>query len=498
MNAGLPIDSVILVGAGLLVVGVLVVGLSDRLKLPASLLSLGLGIVFGSDVLGVVYVDDFEMVRNLSVVALVVILFEGGLTTKPSAFREGGAAGYLLSSLGVLITAGVTAVGVEAVFRLGWSTSLILGAVVASTDAAVVFDLVRRAPLPRRLASILEVESGANDPFAIVLTVGIIATVSGPVASVPEWIWFGARQLFGGILVGVVVGFISSWVLKLRLRSEGLYPLVAAGLAGLSYGAAAAISASGFLAVYITGLLIGATVPRRRRSIRSFHASLANGADIALFLLLGLLVFPSQLPGVAGRALVVTAILIFVARPVAVVISMIPFRLPWREQTVLSWAGLRGAIPIVLATFPATAGVPQGQLIFDVVFFVVLTSTLLQGTTTVPLVRRLGLETATPAWRSVAEALPLDVPEIDLAELVVTPDLAIAGVALRDHPPVPGVLVIAILREGEAVLPSGQTVILPGDVLVLSLDERLVEMTDVTAWAQGEGPLAPEPSTAED
>jgi cell volume regulation protein A len=238
--------------------------------------------------------------------------------------------------------------------------------------------------------------------------------------------------------------------------------------------------------VYITGLVIGATVPRRRRAIRSFHSSLANGADIGLFLLLGLLVFPSQLPAVAVPALVVTAILVLVARPLAVVVSMLPFKMGWREQTVLSWAGLRGAVPIVLATFPASAGIPEGQTIFNVVFFVVLTSTLLQGTTTVPLLRRLGLEADAPAWRSVAEALPLDVPEIDLAELVVTPDLAIADVALRDHPPTPGVLVIAILREGEALLPSGQTIIRVGDILVLSLDERLVGLTDVTAWARGE------------
>lgn len=494
MTAGLPVDSVILLGAVLLVVGVLVVGVSERLRLPASLLSLGIGMVFGSDVLGVVYVDDFEMVRNLSVVALVVILFEGGLTTKPSALREAGPAGFALSSLGVLITAGVTGLGVELVFGLGWSTSMLVGAVVGSTDAAVVFDLVRRAPLPRRLASILEVESGANDPFAIVLTIGILTTFTTGTTGVGDWLWFGTRQLVGGILVGVLVGYFSRYVLRLRLRSEALYPLVAAGLAGVSYGAAAAISASGFLAVYITGLFIGATVPKRRRSIRSFHASLANGADIGLFLLLGFLVFPSQLPGVAVQALVVTAILILVARPLAVLISMIPFGLSWQEKAVLSWAGLRGAIPIVLATFPATAGVPDGQLIFNVVFFVVLTSTLLQGTTTVPLVRRLGLETAAPAWRSIAEALPLDVPEIDLAELVVTDDLAISNCSLREHPPLEGILVIAILRGGEAVMPSGSTVIRPGDVLVLSLDQKAVQLTDVTSWARGEEPQAPAPN----
>lgn len=486
MTAGLPIDPVVLLASVVLVVGILVVGLSDRLRVPAAILSLGVGMVFGSDVLGVIDLADPELVRNVSVVALIVILFEGGLTTKPSALRSAGPPGLALATLGVAVTAGVTGLGVQVVFDLGWATSLLLGAVVASTDAAVVFDLVRRAPLPRRLADILEVESGANDPVAIVLTIGLLATFDGAAESAVDWLRFGVWQLAGGVAVGVVVGWAARAVLGFRLRSEGLYPIVAMGMAGASYGAAAALGASGFLAVYVTGLVVGATVPRRRRAIRSFHSSLANGADIGLFLLLGLLVFPTQLPGVAVPALVVTAILVFLARPLAVALTMLPFGLTWREQTVLSWAGLRGAVPIVLATFPATAGIEGGQTIFNVVFFVVVTSTVLQGTTTVSLVRRLGIEADAPAWRSVAEALPLDVPEIDLAELVVTPDLALAGVALRDHPPTAGVLVIALLRDGEAILPTGETVIRAGDILVLSLDERLVGIADVTAWARGE------------
>lgn len=486
MTSGLPIDPVVFVASALLVVGILVVGLSERLRVPAAILSLGVGMVFGSDVLGVIDLADPELVRNVSVVALIVILFEGGLTTKPSALRSAGPPGLALATIGVLVTAGVTALGVQLVFDLGWTTALLLGAVVASTDAAVVFDLVRRAPLPRRLADILEVESGANDPVAIVLTVGLLATFENGPADVVEWVRFGVWQLVGGLVVGAVVGWLARAVLGFRLRSEGLYPIVALGMAGASYGVAATLGASGFLAVYVTGLVVGATVPRRRRAIRSFHSSLANGADIGLFLLLGLLVFPTELPAIALSALGVTAILVLVARPLAVWLTMVPFRIPWREQVVLSWAGLRGAVPIVLATFPATAGIEGGQTIFNVVFFVVLTSTVLQGTTTVPLVRRLGLETQAPAWQSVAEALPLDVPEIDLAELVVTPDLELADTALRDHPPPSGILVIALLRQGSAILPTGDTVIRSGDILVLSLDERQVGISDVTAWARGE------------
>lgn len=492
MTEGLPVDNLILVAGGLLLIGVLLIGVSDRLRVPAALLSLGVGMLFGSDGLGWVDVADFELVRNVSVIALVIILFEGGLTTKPSAIREAGLPGFALSTVGVLVTGLVTAVGVELLFGLGWTTSFLLGAVVASTDAAVVFELVKRAPLPRRLARILEVESGANDPFAIVLTLGLLATFEeGGSLSFVGWVGVGAWQLVGGLVVGVLIGLVAMRILDLRLRSEGLYPILAAALAGLSYGVAAAVGASGFLAVYVTGLVIGAAVPLHRRVIRSFHASLANGADIALFLLLGLLVFPSELLGVAVPALAVSGILILVARPAAVVVSMLPFRLPWREQVVLSWAGLRGAVPIVLATFPASAGIPQGQTIFNVVFFVVITSTLLQGTTTVPIVRRLGLETTAPAWQSIVEALPLDLPDINVAELTVTDELAIVDVSLRERPPPRGALVITVLREGRPVQPSGETVIRTGDTLLLSFDRAQVRLTDITTWARGEDRRVP-------
>src|SRR5688572_17031438 len=337
----LPVESVLLVAAGLMVIGVLIVGASDRLRVPAALLSLGIGILFGSDVLGLVEVSDMAMVRDISVIALMIILFEGGLTTKPSVLRESGVPGFVLANVGVLVTAGVVATGWQLLFDTGWETALIIGAVVASTDAAVVFDVVRRTPIPKRLAGILEIESGVNDPFAILLTIGLIeVTRSSP--GIEDWLVFGARQLFGGIAVGLVGGWIGSRLLRLRLRSSGLYPLLALAMAGLTFAVASYVGSSGFLAVYICGLMIGALAPRHRRVVRSFHASLANGADIALFLLLGLLVFPAELPGVAIPALAVAAILLLVGRPLAVVLAMLPFRLSWKEMTFLSWAGLRG------------------------------------------------------------------------------------------------------------------------------------------------------------
>lgn len=485
MTAGLPIDGPILVGAALLVVGALVVGMSDRLRLPASILSLAIGMVVGSDVLGLIYVDDAALVRDLSVIALVVILFEGGLTTKPSALREAGLPGFVLSNLGVLITAGVTAVGAQLILQIGWQTALLMGAVVASTDAAVVFDLVRRAPMPRRLASIVEVESGANDPFAIVLTIGLIVAWQ-ETTTAADWVVFGLTQLLGGAVVGGVIGLVGVGILRLRLRSQGLYPLLATGVAGLAYATAAAVGASGFLSVYIAGLVVGALVTRQRQVIRSFHLSLANAADLILFLLLGLLVFPAQLPAVAIPALAVTAVLLLVARPLAVAVSLLPFRFSWREQVLISWAGLRGAVPIVLATFPATAGVPGGNAIFNVVFFVVVTSTLVQGTTVVPLIRALGLEASRPAWQSVAEALPLDDPEIDLVEVHVTKDLPLVGARLADVPLGPGMLVTAVVRGDRVLVPTGETLFYSGDLVLLSIDRDRADVHDATRWARGE------------
>ncbi|MGH8942257.1 MAG: potassium/proton antiporter [Acidimicrobiia bacterium] len=481
----LPVESVLLVAAGLMVIGVLIVGASDRLRVPAALLSLGIGILFGSDVLGLVEVSDMAMVRDISVIALMIILFEGGLTTKPSVLRESGVPGFVLANVGVLVTAGVVATGWQLLFDTGWETALIIGAVVASTDAAVVFDVVRRTPIPKRLAGILEIESGVNDPFAILLTIGLIeVTRSSP--GIEDWLVFGARQLFGGIAVGLLGGWIGSRLLRLRLRSSGLYPLLALAMAGLTFAVASYIGSSGFLAVYICGLMIGALAPRHRRVVRSFHASLANGADIALFLLLGLLVFPAELPGVAIPALAVTAILLLFGRPLSVVLAMLPFRLSWKEMTFLSWAGLRGALPIVLATFPATAGVAAGETIFNLVFFVVVVSALLQGTTIGPLAKRLGLVVDRPAWQSIAEAVELEDVDVDLIEIEVTDDLALVGTRLSENPPPEGMLITTMIRDHRAAIPTPDTVFASGDFLMVAVNSGHDRVREVTAWARGE------------
>lgn len=491
MELELGVDEPVLVVAVLLLGAVLTAALvghwGRRLRIPGALLFLGIGMVVGTDLLGLVRVDDARFVRELGIVALLLILFEGGLTTKPTDLRIAAVPGLLLATLGVVVTAGVTAVGVWLVLDVDVQTAALIGAVVSSTDAAAVFSMMRTTPLPRRVSAILRIESGANDPIAVMLTVGLVAVAGGAEAGVWSWVAFAATQLIGGVLVGAAVGATGAWLLRrVELSVEGLYPILALAVGGLAYGAAARLGASGFVAVYLAGLLIGAFVPRHRRAVLGFHEAMANAAEVGLFLLLGLLVSPARLPGVAAAALAVVALLVLVGRPLAVVLCTLGTRLGWRQQLLTSWAGLRGAVPIVLATLPFTAGVAQGGTIFDVVFFVVLVSVLLQGTTLVPLVRRLGLQQAQPAWSPVAEALPLGGMDVDLVELTVSGDLAIAGRRLSEVGALNDTLVAAIVRGHRVLIPTGGTRLLAGDVLLLTAQREPDVVARVTAWARGE------------
>lgn len=484
----LPADPLILAGAALLAAGVLCSGFADRLRVPGLLLFLGIGMVIADDGLALVRLDDPQVAQAWGALALALILYEGGLTTKPADLRRGAGPGLVLATVGVVLTAGVVAAGTAVLLGVDTTTALLMGSVVASTDAAAVFALLRRAPLPPRLTALLEVESGANDPIAVVLTVGVLAASQADLG-VAWWTGFMVRQLGGELLLGLVVGLVGVAVLnRARLGAAGLYPVLALAVGGLSYGIAAALGASGFLAVYVTGLLVGARVPRHRRSIRAFHDGLANTAEIALFLLLGVLVFPSQLPQVALPALAVTAVLVLLARPLAVFACVAWFGYSWRELTLVSWAGLRGAVPIVLAAFPLSAGYPDGPLIFNVVFFVVVVSVALQGGTVSPLAGWLGLRERERSWAPVAEALPLDGIEAELVEVDVTEDLPIAGRLLREVPLPEGGLLTTLIRGKQVLVPTGATRLEAGDLLLVAMPPRRSASAQVAAWAQGARP----------
>ncbi|WP_344008584.1 potassium/proton antiporter, partial [Isoptericola halotolerans] len=430
MTAGLPADVWILAAGALLVAAILAAGFAGKVRIPGLLLFLVLGMLVADDGLGLVRLSDVELAQTLGTVGLLLILFEGGLTTKPGDVRRAAGPALVLATAGVVVTAAVVALAGWWLLDLDPLTAMLIGAVVSSTDAAAVFAVLRRSPLPRRMSALLEVESGANDPVAIMLTVGLVATFTGS-PDPTDWVVFGVTQILGGVLVGALVGLAGSWMLsRAALGPTGVYPVLALGIAGLAYGTAALVGGSGFLAVYIAGLVVGAKVTLHRREIRTFHEGLSNTAEVGLFLLLGMLVFPSQLPPVAGTAVLVAVVLVLVARPLAVGLCLVWFGYSWREILFVSWVGLRGAVPIVLATFPAVAGYPEGDLIFNVVFFVVLTSAAIQGVSIRWVARVLGIEATPHDLDPVTSGRPLAGTGAELFEVPVRTDLALVGRAV--------------------------------------------------------------------
>jgi potassium/hydrogen antiporter len=479
MHSSFPVDVGILFGAALVIVGVVVSGVADRFRLPGLVLFLLIGMVVADDGLELVHFADARLAQNVAIVALVVILFEGGLATSPEAVRRAGAPAALLATVGVVITAAVAAGGAALVFDVPASTSLLIGAVVASTDAAAVFSALRGQSMPARVRDLLQMESGLNDPVAVMLTIGMVEVWrSSPTPA--DWIEFGLLHLVGGLTVGLVIGLGARIALrKLQLPSASSYPVLALAIAGLSYGVATEIGSSGFLAVYLTGLVLS----RKRRLVRSllrFHEGLAAAAEAVLFLMLGLLVFPSRLLDVLGPSLVVALVLMLVARPVAVGLCLPWFRFDRRELAVVSWAGLRGAVPIVLATIPLTAGHPDGSLVFDVVFVTVLVSLIVQAGSVGVLVKRLGFA-ADPAGAH-AEIAVLDSLVADLIEVRLMSQSPALGSRLSDRVLPDGARVALVVRDDHTFVPDGEWVLMINDVLLVAVSPDTAPET-LVAWA---------------
>ena len=386
------IDHRVLVGGAILLLAVVAAVATRRLRFPLLITFLGIGMLLGSEGLGGIYFDDADLARTIGIIGLIAILFEGGLTTQWPEIRPVLAPVLVLSTVGVVITAAAGAVAAHHLFGFSWSKAFLLGAIIGSTDAAAVFATLRFTSLRHRLATVLAAESGANDPMAVALTVGLIAWVERPSYGLGDIAWLLTKQLGIGLTIGVVLGLAAARLLRLLPAELAPFaPVASIGTAAFSYGVAASLHGSGFLAVYIVALWVGNTPLPLRETIVAFHEGLAFLAQVVLFVVLGLLVFPSQLGPVTWSALALTAVLVFVARPLAVVVSLAPFRYPLREQLFLSWAGLRGAVPIVLATFALSARIAGDNTIFNTVFFVVAVSTLVQGMTLEPFARRLGL-----------------------------------------------------------------------------------------------------------
>jgi cell volume regulation protein A len=469
-------DTILIIAAVFLLLGVLASKVSDRLGVPVLLLFLVLGMLAGSEGVGGIYFDDPSIAQSIGIVALVLILFSGGLDTQWSSVRPIVREGILLSTLGVLLTSLI--VGLFTHFVLGFSLleGFLLGSIVSSTDAAAVFSVLRSKAihLTGRLKPLLELESGSNDPMAIFLTIGAIGFLTTESVSVWGLIGQFVFQMAAGGLLGYLAGRVMVMIInRIKLGSEGLYPVLTLGMVLLVYGSADVLQANGFLAVYLAGLVLGRHDFIHKKSIARFHDGTAWLMQIAMFLTLGLFVFPSRLVPIMGTGLLVALCLMLVARPVGVFLSTLFSGFSLREKGFISWVGLRGAVPIILATYPMIAGLPQSELIFNIVFFVVLTSVLLQGTS-IPLFAR-WLKVAAPARPTQVypiEFSPMPGIQSDLKELLVATGSPADGRAVVNLSLPQNLLIILVARGDQYLISSGATVLQAGDRLLVLADQE--------------------------
>jgi cell volume regulation protein A len=475
----------ILVGVSLLfLTSVIASKVSDRFGIPILLLFLAIGILAGSEGIGGIYFDDPYLTQYVSITALIIILFSGGLDTRWKSIRPVFKEGMTLATLGVLLTAVGFGLIAYFVLRLPILESFLIGAITSSTDAAAVFAILRSrgVNLKPRLAPLLELESGSNDPMAVILTVTLIGFITGLSSSVIGAVGLVLLQLGIGALIGWLMSRAALYLInRIKLGYEGLYDILLIALALLAYGGTTLIKGSGFLAVYIFAVLLGKSDFLHKRSVLRFFDSAAWVSQIVLFLTLGLLVFPSRLVPVMLPGLSLALGLILVARPLAVFISLIPFKYTFKEKVFLSWVGLRGAVPIVLATYPLVAGLTNADLIFNIVFFVVVVSVLLQGTLLPFFARKLGIECDEPPPRKYPiEIVSGDLIQSQLKEVRIPAGSFADGKAIYELKLPPGFLVILISRAESYIQPNGSTVLLAGDaVLALTEDDALTEAKQI-------------------
>jgi len=485
----------ILIGGLLLGAGIAAAMVADRVRVPGLILFLGLGMLVGSDGPGGVHFDDVELTRTLGTIGIVLILFEGGLSAGWDEIRPVLKPAISLAIVGTVLTAAIAAVAAGLLFDLGTLESLIVGAAIAATDSAAIFAVLRGSTLRRRVARTLEGESGLNDPVAVLLVTGFISLLEDPGYGIEDMVLGFAGELVIGAAVGALVGIGARWAfVRLDFPTPGLYPVASIAAAALAFGLADISHGSGFLAVYLTGLTLGTGIVPAQRTVTAFHQGLSWVAQISLFFLLGLLVFPSQLADVALQGTALALALIFVARPIATLVATLVERYRFRERVMLSWAGLRGAVPIWLATLPVIAGVEGSGLLFNDIFFVVVISTLLQGFTFEPLAQRLGLTTGEAALpEPVVETGMIQELGGDVLAIRIAPGDAADGRMVKELGLPRQALVSVIVRDGQAVLPRGSTVIAGGDELhVLVRRERhgeIVQLLDI--WRDGPIPEPP-------
>lgn len=464
------LGTVLLVGSAVLLVAVAAVRLSSRSGLPSLLLYIGIGLLIGERGLGVMF-DDAELTGALGYAALVIILAEGGLTTRWSDIRPMVAPAAVLAVVGTSVSIAVTGAAAHWLLGLDWLVALLIGATLSSTDAAAVFSVLRTVPLPQRLVGLLEAESGFNDAPAVIAVVsltGLLTAGDGHAAPV----WLLALEALGELAVGTAVGLAVGrlGVLGLRriaLPAAGLYPIAVLALAAGAYGAAATLHGSGFLATYLACLVLGNARLPHSAAVRGFAEGTGWVAQIGLFVLLGLLADPADLPEHLVAAVVVGLVLLLLARPLSLLVTVSWFRVPWREQAFLSWAGLRGAVPIVFATIPLSVGAADADAVFDLVFVLVVLFTALQGPTLPWVARVLGVGSEVFAVDLDVESSPLGALDADVIHVRVGKTSRLHGVEIFELRLPERANVTLVVRESEAFVPGPTTMLRHGDDLIV-------------------------------
>jgi cell volume regulation protein A len=484
----------ILIAGALLSAGLAASLLAGRLRVPSLVLFLGVGMAIGTDGLGWIDFADYARARDIGIVALALILFEGGLVAGFDEIRPVLVPALSLAMLGTLITAAICGLAATWLFDFSLLEGLLLGSIVAATDGAAIFAVLRGSALKRRLARTLEGEAGLNDPVAVLLVVGFVDWIQLPGYGIGDMLLLFVRQLGIGAAAGLAVGLLAALAFRrLPLATPGLYPVASIATAALAFGTAGVLRGSGFLAVYLAGLALGSGQIPAKHTITAFHQGMAWIAQLAMFLVLGLLVFPSRLGDVAVEGTILALVLVFLARPLATfAASFGDFDV--RDRVVLGWAGLRGAVPVVLATFPVIAHVRHSVEFFDIVFFAVLVSTVLQGTTFEPLARRLGVTARAPLRSSaLSETGTIRQLGADAIEVAVAPGDAIVGRRIRELGLPRAAIVNVIVREGQAIPPRGSTRIEAEDRLHVLV--RREEMGTIHALLERwrDGPIGPPP-----
>ena len=467
------LNPALLIGSLVLLAAAAAVRLSVRSGMPSLIIYLVFGMLLGESGLGIRF-DDELLTQALGYAALALILIEGGLTTRWSTIRGSMGPALSLATVGVVISVLVVAGAAHLLLEVPWEIALIIGAVLASTDSAAVFSVLRTVSLPRRLSGLLEAESGFNDAPVVILVVAFAANAARPdeTLSVIELALGTALQLVGGVVLGLAVGWVGVRVLRrIASTSSGLFAIAVFAVAVFAYAAAASLSVSGFIACYLAALVMGNAALPHQQSVGAFGTAVGWLAQIGLFVLLGLLASPANLVEQIVPAIVVGGVLLLLARPLSVVVSVLPFRLPWREQAFLSWAGLRGAVPIVVATVPITYGLAT-EWMFDLVFVLVVALTLIQAPTLPWVARRLKVTESYQSLSLGVELVPLEEMDADLLLVTVGPGSRIAGVEVGELRLPTGSNVTLIIRDKAGFVPTPATSILRGDELLIVTTTR--------------------------